>query len=397
MVYRYLAVAIFAILGLAGCAGPQLASAPSQTSSLWQDQAFGYQSALVTETRDTVFALDPSMLAEVLTPGIQVQSTQQRLNQLVTRLYDPKGLRLSYASGRTTGAAETWRSQSGDCLSLTVMAYAASRALGLKVHMQEVQVPLSFDRRDGIDFIGGHVNLLVRHAYDVPFNNGTVNVENFVIDFEPQMGANRFGQRLTEDDILARYYNNRAAQYMAAKDEARAYAYYRAAIAVAPTYAPAYANLAQLYVRKGLPAGAEQLLSYAINLGGPTYSALRNMQMLLTAQGRTAEAQNYAQLLVKQQNENPYYWMGLGMAAMRDADYRAAISALERAAALATGFEEIHYQLALAYWRDGRSGAAREQLALLDGINHHAPGVSALSKKFSAPSVFIPTRSPSGG
>ncbi|OYT90252.1 MAG: hypothetical protein CFE43_19170 [Burkholderiales bacterium PBB3] len=391
MVYRLICAVIFVTLGLAGCAAPPLAGAPP--SGLWQDQAFGYQSSLVTETRDSVFALDRAMQASLNTPGNQLQSTRQRLDLLVARLYDPKGLRLSYASGRTTGAAETWRSQSGDCLSLTVMAYAAARALGLNAYMQEVQVPLTFDRRDGVDFIGGHVNLLVRHAYDVPLNDRTMNVENFVVDFEPQMGANRFGQRLTEDDIMARYYNNRAAQYLIAKDDARAYAYYRAAIAVGPGYAPAFANLAQLYVRKGLLAGAEQLLTHAIALGGPTYSALRNMQMLLTTQGRNAEAQHYAQLLVKQQNESPYYWMGLGMAAMRDSDYRAAIRTLERAAALATGFEEIHYQLALAYWRDGQQQAAREQLAVLDGINHHAPGVGTLSKKFSAPP---PTSRPGG-
>ena len=393
MVYRYGCALAFVALGLLGCAAPQHALAPSASSALWQDRAVAYQSALVTETRDTVFALDPAMLAGLLTPGIQVDTTRQRLDALVSRLYDPKGIRLSYASGRTTGAAETWRSQSGDCLSLTVMAYAAARALGLKAHMQEVQVPLTFDRRNGIDFIGGHVNLLLRHAYDVPLNDRTTSVENFVIDFEPQMGANRFGQRLTEDDIMARYYNNRAAQFMSAQDDARAYAYYRAAIAAGPGFAPAYANLAQLYARKGLMQSAEQLLTHAIAMGGSSYSALRNMQMLLAAQGRTTEAQHYAQLLVKQQNENPYYWMGLGMAAMRDANYRAAIQSLERAAALATGFEEIHYQLALAYWRDGRREAAREQLAVLDGINHQAPGVSALSKKFSAP---LPSTAPGG-
>ena len=392
MVYRLVGLAQFAMvcvaLALTGCAAPRLASAPP--AALWQDQAFGYQSTLVTETRDSVFAPDPDMLESLRAPSGLALSTQARLDLLVARLYDPKGLRLSYASGRTTGAAETWRSQSGDCLSLTVMAYAAARALGLNVHMQEVQVPMTFERRDGVDFIGSHVNLLVRHAYDVPVYDRTQHAHNFVIDFEPQMGANRVGQWLTEDDILARYYNNRAAQYLVAKDNVRAYAYYRAAIAAAPDYAPAVANLAQLYLRSGLLVGAEQLLLHAIALGGPSFSPLRNMHSLLTAQGRTEEAQHYAQLLAKQQNENPYYWMGLGLAAMRDSDYRAAIHALKHAATLATGFEEIHYQLALAYWRGGQQDAAREQLAVLSTINHQAPGVGTLSKKFSAPLPVSP-------
>ena len=382
MVYRNVCVAVLVVLGLAGCATPQLAKKPVDV--LWQDQAFAYNPALVTETRDSVFTLEADMLESLRTRDHKEHSLRQRLDRLVSRLYDPKGIRLSYASGRTTGAAETWRSQSGDCLSLTVLAYASARALGINATMQEVQVPLTLDRRGGVDFVSGHVNVLVHHAYDFATHGRVATMDSFIIDFEPQLGANRVGAPLAESDILARYYNNRAAQYMVANDDARAYAYYRAAIAAEPAYAPAFSNLAQLYLRKGLLASAEPLLQHAIALDGSSFSPLRTMHTLLTAQGRTAEAQHFAALLAKQQRENPYYWMGLGDTAMRAGDYGAAIRALERAAALTTGFEEIHFQLALAYWRDGQPSAARKQLAVLSSINQEAPGVGVLSKKFSA-------------
>ena len=187
-------------------------------------------------------------------------------------------------------------------------------------------------------------------------------------------------------DLAKRFttYNNRAAEYLVEKDHARAYAYFRAAIAAEPDYAPAFANLAQLYIRRGLLAGAEQLLAHAIALDGPSYGPLRSMHQLLVAQGRHAEAQTYAALLAKRQDDDPYHWLGLGIAAMQDGQYRPAIHALERAAALTTGFEEIHYHLGLAYWRDGQRDAARKQLATLSAINHQDPGVATLSKKFSA-------------
>lgn len=382
MVYRYVVVALFVVQGLVGCAVPQLASEP--LAALWQDQAFGYQSALVTETLDTVFALDPALEESLRAKGGVARSMSQRLDMLVSRLYDPKGLRLSYASGRTTNAAETWRNQSGDCLSLTILAYASARFLGINAYMQEVPVPVAFDRRGGVDFINGHVNLMVRHAHELSVNGRMVDVENFVVDFEPQLGSHRFGQKLSESDVMARYYNNRAVEYLVQQDDARAYAYFRAAIMAAPDYAPAFTNLAQLYIRLNLFSGAEKLLVRAIALAGPSQVPLQSMHKLLVAQGRSAEAQKYAELLAKKQDENPYHWMGLGMTALQDGRYGSAIRALERAAALSNGFEEIHYYLALAYWRDGQHEAARKQLLALSAINQQAPGVAALSKKFSS-------------
>ena len=338
----------------------------------------------MTETRDTVFALDPALVQNLRSDEVAGRSTERRLNLLLDRLYGPRGIRLSYSSGHTTGASDTWRNQRGDCLSLTILAYASARLLGIDAHMQEVQVPVAFDRRDGVDFINGHVNVLVRHASEVSINGQAFGAGSFIIDFEPQVGSRRSGQWLTEGDIMARYFNNRAAEYYTEKNDARAYAYYRAALAVAPGYAPAFANLAQLYIRRGLFAGAEELLLHAMALGGPSYAPLRAMHQLLVAQGRMAEAQSYAALLTKRQDEDPYHWLGLGMAALRDGQSGAAIRALERAAALTTGFEEIHYQLGLAYWRDGQQEAARKQLAALRAINQQSPGAATLSKKFSA-------------
>jgi Flp pilus assembly protein TadD len=168
---------------------------------------------------------------------------------------------------------------------------------------------------------------------------------------------------------------------MVAKDRARAYAYYRAAIAAAPDYAPAYANLAHMYAGHGLPGDAEQLLLHAIALDGPSYAPLRAMQQLLDSQGRTVDAQHYADLLKRRQEEDPYHWFGLGLAALNAGRNGAAISALERAASLTSGFEEVHYHLGLAYWRNGQREQAGKQLAALAAINEHDPGVAVLSKK----------------
>lgn len=379
-----LSVALSLVLALvsAGCSTPVARDIPH--ASVWQDEAFGYDRALVTETRESLFALDPEIVQLLGTaPGGQ-RSSERRLNHLVSRLYGENGIRLSYATGHTTGASETWRNKRGDCLSLTILAYASARSLGIDARMQEVQVPVAVDRRDGVDFISGHVNVLIRNESEVLLNGQVFGAGSFVIDFEPQVGSRRVGQWLSENEILARFYNNRGTEYLVQKDDARAYAYYRAAIALAPDFSASLANMAQLYIRRGLLPGAEQLLRYAISESPKAYGPMRSLHQLLVSQGRTAEAQHYAQLLTKRQDEDPYYWLSVGIADLKAGHVPAAVRALERAQALTSGFEEIHYHLALAYARNGQRDAAHKQLATLRAINHDDPGVPLLSKKFSA-------------
>ena len=379
---RNVLLVLSCVVGLVGCASTRVAGV--LPDAVWQDEAFQYTPSQVTETRETVFALNDSLMQSLRLDNSLGRPVDQRLDLLVQRLYGPKGIRLSYTSGHTTGAVETWKNQRGDCLSLTILVYSAARFLNIPAHMQEVRVPVAVDRHDGVDFINGHVNVFVRNYEGVVISGQNYGPGALVIDFEPEAGARRSGVWLTEDDILARFYNNRATEYLVQKDDARAYAYFRAAIDKAPDFAPVYANLAQLYMRRGLFIGAEQLLTHAIALGGTSYAPLRGMHQLLVAQGRTTEARYYVDLMAKRQDEDPYHWLGLGMTALRDGQYGSAIRVLERAAALTTGFEEIHYHLGLAYWRDGQREAARKQLATLSAINNLDPGVATLSKKFSA-------------
>ena len=179
---------------------------------------------------------------------------------------------------------------------------------------------------------------------------------------------------------MARFYNNRAVEHLAS-DGDRAYAYYRAAIEADPRFAPAYANLARLYQRKGLVDAAERLLRHAIALNPTSYAALRAMQDLMQAQGRPLEAQQFAERLRQLQDRDPYHWLGQGVGALRAGQNAAAVKALERAAELSTGFEEIHHHLAIAYARNGQREQAAGQIALLDALLLHDPEVARLGRK----------------
>lgn len=377
-------------IGLAGCATQPVATA--LPPDLWQDELFDYRVSRVVEGRDAVFDLDEGVRQSLALQAGDLRSTEGRIDMLVDRLYGSAGIRLAYGSGHTTGASQTWINQRGDCLSLTILAYAAAKYLGLPARMQEVRVPALVDRRGGVDYVNEHVNLHIRADTEVLVNGQIFSTGGFVIDFEPQPGARGSGRWLSENAILARYYNNRATEYLARDDRANAYAYFRAAVNLAPDYAPLYTNLATLYARQGLAGPAEQLLHHALAQGGASYAPLRAMAQLLQALGRHDEAAHFTELLAKRQDEDPYHWLGLGLDALGAGRNSDAITALEKAATLTSGFEEIHYHLGLAYWRAGQVQAARKQLDTLSALQHGGTGIAVLANKLqykSAPQSAV--------
>lgn len=359
MVRAFLGIAV-CLLGLAGCANVPVA--PEAAQLPWRDKAFSHDSGLVTVGKEDLFRLDPELLALLKTPELQATSPQYRLKHLMSLIFgaDLKGF--GYQAGHSTVAGETWRMRRGDCLSLTVLAYATARAMGLDAQMQEVRTPVTFDRRGQLDVVNQHVNVLFRRARrDLRGSEA----QDVVVDFDPGFASRRPGRLLSEDAVLARYYNNVATEHLGQRRYGLAYAHFKAAILADPAYAASYGNLAVLYLGAGLPAEAEQLLRHAMTLGDPADVPIHTLHQLLVQQGRTAEALRLERTIAEGRERDPYHWIGLGVRHLEDGDMRAAISALERARAMATGFDEVHRYLAVAYWRAGEAAKAREQIALL--------------------------------
>jgi len=366
---------------LAGCAAAPPASLPAHL--LWQDQAFDYDAALVSVGKRDLFQLGDDLLSKLHDPSIQNSSAQYRLHYLVSILFGPKAKEFPYSVGHSTIAAETWRRKTGDCLSLTVLSYSLANALGMSVQMQEVRVPVVFDRRGNVEFLNRHVNVLIRGAGELYLIAGSMRSGDMIIDFEPQVASRREGMALSDDAILARFYNNVAAEYLAQGDLTLAYAHFKAAVLADPGYSPSYSNLAQLYIRRGFLQSAERLLLHAIALSDDADIALRSLHQLLISQGRESEAEKYTQILHARQEKDPYYWLGVGLDQLQRGNYRKAISALEHAQELTTGFQEVHRYLAIAYWRAGKQPQAKNQLSVLASLMLDDSGLAALRKKFN--------------
>ena len=302
---RVLCLAI-CLASLGGCA-----IAPASTGGLpWRDDAFQFDRAHVAVGKEDLFRLDPALLGQLQAPQFQQLPSAQRLQQMLTLIFgaDRKGFR--YAT-QSTPAAQTWQKRRGDCLSLTILTYAAARAAKLAAVMQEVQVPLQYDRRGNYDHVGRHVNLLLRVPHGSPAED-PLRTRDVVIDFEPTLLSGQRGRPLTDEAVLARYYNNRGVEFLNAGDRAAAYAWFKAAIEADRLFAASYGNLAVLYRAAGFANDAESLLRQVLVLGDEPAVALHSLHDLLLAQGRDAEARIYAARLEARRESDPYYWIGLG-------------------------------------------------------------------------------------
>lgn len=379
MLGRALGTAV-CVLGLAACAGAPTGTPMPQLP--WRNAAFGYDGAPVAVSREELFRLDPLLLERLQAQAPGTLSTEARLKSLLATVFGPDGHGFSYAAGHSTTAAETWRLRRGDCLSLTVLTYAVARATNMAAQMQEVQTPVLYDRRGGLDFVNQHVNVLFPRARRTLLEDA--GFRDVIVDFEPDLASARVGLALSEDAILARYYNNIAAEHLANGRSALAYAHFKAAIQADPAYAASYGNLAVLYRDAGLAAEAEQLLRHALVRANPPDVPMHALHQLLLEQGRDTEAEHYARLLQARQSRDPYHWISLGLRHLQEGHWRSAVAALERAQGMVSGFPEVHRYLALAYWRAGEPARANEQLARLASLAGTDAAVSSLSRKFNA-------------
>jgi Tfp pilus assembly protein PilF len=102
-----------------------------------------------------------------------------------------------------------------------------------------------------------------------------------IIDFEPQVSSNREGQALSDNAILARFYNNIAVEHFVNGNHMLAYAHFKAAILADPGFPPSYSNLALLYQRAALLADTEQLLRLAVRLSDANVIPLTALHQLM--------------------------------------------------------------------------------------------------------------------
>lgn len=344
---------------LAGCASVQPPAAPIPP---FADARFAPPAEAIGA--GDLFALSPAMRAYLNSQSFNKhlrQSGQRR--GLVDALYSKTDLQLEYESSKTRTAAETFADRSGNCLSLVIMTAAFAKELKMPVRFRSVDVGNAWSRKAGLYLGSAHVNIAVGEAVDSGFRGSGLS-EFLIVDFIPQDEAARLRARdLDEDDIVALYMNNRAAEMLVQDRIDDAYWWARAAVAKRPGLIPALNTLAVIYNRHGELALAEQTYRAALEREPENVMVMRNLQPVLATLGKHAEASALAQRIAGIEPFPPYHHFDQGMLALRAGDFDKARALFERELKRAPYNDEFLFWHGVAHLRLGDVGHAREQIA----------------------------------
>jgi Tfp pilus assembly protein PilF len=354
-------LAILLVL-LAGCAStPKLPPTPD----LYSDASFGRPSQPVSTAE--LFTLSPEMREYLHSAAFQtyVRNRGQEYG-LLEALYNggKTGLKLDYDAAYTRNAAETYRDRAGNCMSLVIMTAAFAKELGMRVQYQNVVLDESWSRNGGLYLLSGHVNLVL--GFRIPNQPYATDPERaLVVDFLPDPHADKhLTQPLEEEEIVMMYQNNRAAEALVQGKIDDAYWWARAATSGNPRMALAYNTLGVIYSRHGNMAMAERAYRTALMREPESATALRNLEPVLLALGKTEEAKAIAQRVARIEPIPPFHYFNKGVTAYQNGQYGEARDLFAREVKRAPYYDEFHFWLAASLLQLGELKEAREQLAL---------------------------------
>jgi Flp pilus assembly protein TadD len=186
-----------------------------------------------------------------------------------------------------------------------------------------------------------------------------------VVDFLPDPRADkRYTQPLEEEEIVMMYQNNRAAEAMVQGKLDDAYWWARAATSGNPRTALAYNTLGVVYERHGNMIMAERAYRAALMREPESAIALRNIEPVLIALGKTEEAKAIALRVARIEPIPPFHYFNQGVAAYQHGKFSEARDLFAREVKRAPYYDEFHFWLAASLLQLGEIKQAREQLTL---------------------------------
>lgn len=346
---------------LAGCASvaPRVEPPPP----VFADASFAPPSEPVRT--DTLFDLSPEMRAYLGSSRFTtILRERGERHGLVEALYRKSDLQLEYESSKTRTAAETYAARSGNCLSLVIMTAAFAKALGMPVQFQNIDAQNTWSRESGLFLASSHVNILLSDRR-MPNAYSVGSEIELVVDFIPSDAAARLRARIIdEQDILALYANNRAAEMLVQGRVDDAYWWARAAVQARPQMISVLNTLGVIYQRHGDLAMAEKTFQSALVREPENILVMRNLHPVLLELGKRDEALALDQRIKSIEPVPPYHYFDQGILALKEGDARKAKSLFEREIKRAPYNDEFRFWLGIAYARMGDVREAREQVTL---------------------------------
>jgi Flp pilus assembly protein TadD len=337
------------------------------------------------ETPNRVMALPPTLkhrLHETL-GSAESSSQKQRTERLIRFIFDTDGLGMRYREDATHSVAQSYATHEANCVGFTLLFLALAREAGLKASPQGIDRTLAWRQDDRTLYHSNHVNVGI-----------VLGARPYTVDFAiAPVIARDPPTPISDQRLLAHYYNNLAMAALAEGRMTTAQRLLAVSLDLDPNYAPHWSNAGVLYLRNGDAVAAERAYDRALALDPREPSALFNMISLARRTGDANKQAEFERRLSRVQQRDPFhhflqalnfeqsgddaraieryrtairlyrgehrFYAALAHAYRRTGDIDRAIRALKRARALSTGAEREAYAAELDAWETSKVNAAR--------------------------------------
>ena len=358
-----LAALLLAVLALqiGACAAPPQ---PPAVAPLLDDALFNHPPR--PAEADAAMQMDAAMRAYLAGQLQRGAVRKGKARALAEALFEARGLKLEYDAAFTRTAAQAFAARSGNCLSLVLMTAAFARELGLEVTFQSARLDDGYSRSADLTLRSGHVNLVLAPR-GIAGSWQAVSIgpdpNRLLIDFLPPEDLRGLHTvAIEERTVLAMFMNNRAAEALARRDTASAYAWVREALQQDPTFWPAFNTLGVVYQRAGHLAAAAAAYEALLAQDGRQVATMWNLAQVLQAQGRDGEAQRWTARRQTAEPAAPFQYLQQAEAAMARGDWAQARDLLQREQRITGDTHELYFALALVSHRQGQTGLAQREL-----------------------------------
>lgn len=260
--------------------------------------------------------------------------------------------------GKTYTATKAMSNNSGNCMSLAILTTALSRLVGVDMDYRKMHSLPVYEKHGDIILSSSHVQSLL---YDPSFvakeDTLYLNRPGIVIDYFPEEGNIR-SKIVDENQFLAMYYVNKAAELYIEHDFDNAFSYAKEAYRLDNESASAMNLLALLHKKKGDEVSAERLYLAAIESTDTNVSVLDNYVNLLKSQNRFDKAQKIKKQIESIYDPNPYHWLEKAQLARYQNEYADAERFYRKVIKLAPYVKQAYLELHEVYLLQGKKHQA---------------------------------------
>jgi len=314
---------------------------------------------------EQVMAVPPALRAQLLRQVVGAGGSRRvRLDRLMDFLFQKSGLNMQYAADATLTVEQAYRLRKANCLTFTLLTVALAHEAGLPAHAQEFDDVVAWRGGDNIVYRFNHVNAGIA----IGSSRYTVDVarDSVIVRHPPRS--------ISDQQLLALYYNNRAAELIAEASPAAAAPYMAMALQLAPRYASGWANAGVLQLRQGDPHAAERDYLKALALDSAHAGALFNLVTLYRNNGDEARLAIYQRRLEKVQMKDPYFQFLRAVDDEEQGDYAGAVQHYRRAIRLYRDDPRFYFGLARVYQQLGEGRHAQKAMRRADALSRNDAG-----------------------